>query len=150
MGHIQQGKSAAAENLAQQVLQNHPNEPNILRLLGAALLRQGKYEEASKHLSTCVKIAPEVAEGHEQYGLALASLGRLNEAEESLRTALRLAPNSESIHSKLMRLQSMQGQDEESRETRDRRFELSPHGQKLQDAMKLQADDNHVEARQLV
>jgi len=150
VGRIQEGKPAEAEDLAQQVLQDHPNEPNILRLLGAALLRQGKYEEASKHLSTCVKIAPDVAEGHEQYGLALASLGRLNEAEESLRTALRLAPNSESIHSKLMRLQSMQGQDEESRKTRDRRFELSPHGQKLQDAMKLQADDKHVEARQLV
>jgi len=150
VGRIQEGKPAEAEDLAQQVLQDHPNEPNILRLLGAALLRQGKYEEASKYLSTCVKIAPDVAEGHEQYGLALASLGRLNEAEESLRTALRLAPNSESIHSKLTRLQSMQGKEEESRITGNRMSELNPHRQIFQDAMKLQADDKHGEARQLV
>ncbi len=62
VGCIQQGKSADAETLAQQVLQYHPNEPNILRVLGAALMRQGKFEEAAKHLSICVKIAPEVAD----------------------------------------------------------------------------------------
>ena len=44
VGCIQQGKSADAEDLAQQVLRDHPNEPNILRVLGAALIRQGKFE----------------------------------------------------------------------------------------------------------
>ena len=43
VGCIQQGKPADAEELAQQVLRDHPNEPNILRVLGAALMRQGKY-----------------------------------------------------------------------------------------------------------
>ena len=91
VGCIQQGKPAEAEALAQQVLRDHPNDPNILRVLGVALMRQGKFEDALKHLSTSVKIAPELADGHEQYGLALAALGQLNEAEESLQTALRLA-----------------------------------------------------------
>ena len=150
VGCIQQGNPAAAVALAQQILRDHPNEPNILRVLGVALMRQGKYEEALKHLSTAVKIAPEVADGHEQYGLALAALGRLNEAEESLQTALRLDPNSESVHSKLTRLQAMQGKDEESRKTRNRMFELNPHWQKMRDAMKLQVDGKHNEARQLV
>ncbi len=150
VGCIQQGKPAEAEALAQQILRDHPNEPNILRVLGVALMRQGKFEAASKHLSTSVKIAPELAGGHEQYGLALATLGRLNEAEESLQTALRLDPNSESVHSKLARLQAMQGKDEESRKTRDRTLELNPHWQKMQEAMQLQADDKHDEARQLV
>jgi tetratricopeptide (TPR) repeat protein len=150
VGCIQHGKPAEAEALAQQTLQHHPNEPNILRLLGVALTRQGKFEEALKHLSTSVKIIPELAEGHEQYGLALAALGRLDEAEESLQTALRLDPNSESVHSKLTRLQVMQGKEEESRKTRKRMFELNPHRQKIQDAMKLQVDGKHDEARQLV
>ncbi len=150
VGYIQQGKLADAEALAQQILRDHPNEPNILRVLGVALMRQGRYEEASKHLSTSVKIIPELADGHEQYGLALSALGRLNEAEESLQTALRLDPNSESVHSKLARLQAMQGKEKEAQKTRERMFELSPHLQKLQDAMKLQADGKHDEARQLV
>ncbi len=81
VGCIQQGKPVEAEALAQQVLRDHPNDPNILRVSGVALMRQCKFEEASKHLSTSVEIAPELADGHEQYGLALAALGRLNEAE---------------------------------------------------------------------
>jgi Flp pilus assembly protein TadD len=80
VGCIQQGKPAEAEALAQQILRDHPNEPNILPVLGVALMRQGKFEEALKHLSTSVNIAPELAGGHEQYGLALAALRRLNEA----------------------------------------------------------------------
>ncbi len=147
---IQQGKPAEAGALSQQILRDHPNEPNILRVLGVALMRQGRFEEASKQLSTSVKIAPELADGYEQYGLALAALGRLNEAEESLQTALRLDPNSKTVHLKLTRLQAMQGKDEESRKSRDRMFELNPHWQKIQDAIKLQADDKHDEARQLV
>jgi tetratricopeptide (TPR) repeat protein len=150
VGCIQQGEPTEAVALAQQTLRDHPNEPNILRVLGAALMRQGKLEEASKHLSTSVKIAPEVADGHEQYGLALASLGRLNEAEESLQTALRLDPNSESVHSKLTRLQAMQGKDNESRKAQNRMFELNPDWQKLQDAMKLQEDRKYDEDHKLV
>ena len=148
VGCIQQGKPAEAEALAQQILQDHPQDPNILRVLGVALMRQGKFEEALEHLSTAVNIAPELADGHEQYGLALAALGRLNEAEESLQTALRLDPNSKTAHSKLTRLQAMQGKDEESRKTRDRMFELNPHWQEIKDAMKLQEDGKLDEARQ--
>jgi len=150
VGCIQQGKPAEAEALAQQILRDHPNDPNILRVSGVALMRQGKFEEALKHLSTSVKIAPELAGGHEQYGLALAASGRLDEAEESLLTASRLDPNSGTVHSKLARLLAMQGKDEESRKSQDRMLELNPHEQKMQDAMKLQVDGKHDEARQLV
>ena len=147
---IQQGQYAEAEDLAQQILRNHPRDPNILRVSGVALMRQGKFEEASKHLSTSVEIAPDIADGHEQYGLVLAALGQFDEAEESLLAALRLDPNSKTVHSKLARLQSMQGKDEESRKTRDHILEANPHFQKMQDAMKRQADGKHDEARKLV
>ncbi|MCP4936520.1 MAG: tetratricopeptide repeat protein [bacterium] len=136
--------------MAQQTLRDGPNDPNIMRVLGVALMRQGKYQDALEYLSASVKIDPKVAGGHEQYGLVLAVLGRLDEAEESLRTALRLDPNSESVHWKLARLQAMQGKDEESRQTRDHMSELSPHWKKLQDALKLQTEDKHDEARKLV
>jgi len=147
---IQQGNHAKAESLAQQVLQDHPDEPNILRVLGASLMRQGRFEEASKHLSASVRIAPEVADGHEHYGLVLASLGQFNEAEESLQEALRLDPKSKTIHSRLARLRVMQGKDEDSQESRDRMLQANPNWQKMQDAMKLQGDGKHDEARKLV
>ena len=150
VGCIQQGKPAEAEALAQQILRDHPNDPNFLRVSGVALMRQGKLEEASKHLSTSVELAPDLADGHEQYGLVLASLGRFNDAAESLQTALRLDPDSKTIHAKLARLQAMQGKNEESQKTRDRMFELNPDWQKMQDAQKLQADGKHAEARKAV
>ena len=150
VGCIQQGNPAEAEALAQQVLRDHPNDPNILRVSGVALMRQGKLEEASRHLATSVEIAPDLADGHEQYGLVLAALGQFNEAEESLQTALRLDPDSKTVHAKLARLQTMQGKKEESQKSRDRMFELNPDWQKLQDAQKLQADGKNDEARQLV
>jgi len=147
---LQQGNSAEAEALAQQTLRDGSNDPNIMRVLGVALMRQGKYQDALEYLSAAVKTDPELASAHEQYGLVLAVLGRLDDAEESLRTALRLDPNSESVHWKLARLQAMQGKEEESQQTRDHMSELNPHWQKLQDAMKLQAEDKHDEARKLV
>jgi tetratricopeptide (TPR) repeat protein len=150
VGCIQQGKPADAELLAQQILRDHPNDPNILRVSGVALMRQGKFKKAANQLSTSVKIAPDIADGHEQYGSVLAALGRIDEAEESLQTALRLDPNSMTVHSKLARLQAMQGKDEEARQTRDRVIELNPHLKKMQDAMKLQAEGKYIEARQLV
>jgi len=150
VGCIQQGEPAEAEALARQILRDHPDDPNILRVSGVALMRQGKFEEAIDHLSTSVRIAPELAGSHEQYGLALAALGRLNEAEESLLTASKLDPNSKTVHSMLARLQAMQGKDEESQESQARMLELNPHQQKMQDAMELQADGKHDEARNIV
>lgn len=147
---LQQGKPAEAESLAQSILRDHPNEPNILRVSGIALMRQSRFQEASNHLAACVDISPDVASNHEQYGLALAALGRLDEAEESLQTALRLDPNSEAAHFKLSRLQAMQGKAEDSQKTRERMLELNPQWQKMQEAMKLQADGKHDEARRLI
>ncbi|MBT8078868.1 MAG: sulfotransferase [Gammaproteobacteria bacterium] len=150
VGCLQQGQAARAESLAGEALQDHPQEPNILRLSGIALIRQGKFQEAAKHLAASVKISPEVASGHEQYGLVLAVLNRLDEAEKSLRTALTLDPDSQGALSKLSRLQAMQGKAEESKNTQERMMQLSPEWQKMREAMKLQADDKHDEARRLV
>ncbi len=150
MGCIRQGNPARAEALAQEALQDQPNEPNILRALGIALLKQRKFDEALRHLSTSVKIDPEHASSHEQLGLALAALGRLDEAEVSLQTALRLDPKSESAYSKLARLQVMHGKDDESRKTRDHLFALNPLRRQLNDAMQLQAEGKLVEARRLI
>ncbi|MFP6809129.1 MAG: sulfotransferase [Pseudomonadales bacterium] len=150
VGCIQRGKLKEAEAMARQILRTHPRDANMLLVLGVALMRQNKFEEALKYLSKSVKNAPGLAGGHEQYGLALAALGRFNEAEESLQRALALDPNSKTVHAKLTRLQLMQGKDEESRKTRERMFEINPQLQKLQEARTLQADGKLDEARKIV
>ena len=147
---IRHGKLTEAEALSRQLLRNYPDDPNILRVLGVTLMRQDRFEEASKQLSTAVEVAPEIADGHEQYALALAALGKLDKAEKSLKTALKLDPNRVSAHSKLTRLHAMQGKEAEAEKARDRLFELSPNWQKMQGALKLQAENKYDEARQVV
>ena len=44
---IQRGEFSEAETMAGTVLVENPNDPNILRLSGIALMRQSKYEQAA-------------------------------------------------------------------------------------------------------
>ena len=85
---IQQGRPDEAELIAKEILNNNPNEPNLLRVLGVALMRQGKLEEAKINLETCVKLTPQLAGAHEQYGAVLCALGEVEEAERAFRKAL--------------------------------------------------------------
>ena len=57
---IRHGKLTEAEALSRQLLRNYPDDPNILRVLGVTLMRQDRFEEASKQLSTAVEVAPEM------------------------------------------------------------------------------------------
>lgn len=147
---IQQGDLAEAEKMARKVLIEHPNDPNILRLSGVALMRQGKYHKAFQHLSSAVAIDPDRAEGHEQLGMALAALGRFDQAEAALRKALELNPKNESVHAKLSRLHVMQGRTEAAQSERDDLYRLNPRRKKLQDAMKHQAAGEFDDARKIV
>lgn len=147
---IQQGNPSEAEALAREVLMDHPDDPNILRVSGVALMRQGRLQEAAKHLSHSVDLAPDVADSHEQYGLALAALGQFDKAENALNKALELNPESGGIHAKLARLQAMQGKEEESQKSRDRMFELDPKMKEMREARKFQEEGRHAEARRLV
>lgn len=147
---IQQGRPGQAEALARQTLKTFPNEPNILRVLGVALMRQGKVAEAEKPLETSVKIAPELAAGHEQYGTVLATLGRFEEAERSLIQSLKLNPKAKTVYSKLARVQAMQGRSEDAQKSYARMFELNPRWQKLQDAMDHQGKGENEQAHKIV
>jgi len=60
---------------------------------GLALLRANRNQEAADKLSQAVKLAPDLAEAHNNLGLALAKLGRLPEAVEQLKQAVALSPD---------------------------------------------------------
>ena len=148
--YIQQGQPTVAEALARETLRRHPNEPNVLRVLGVALMRQGKVAEAEQPLVTSTKIAPELAAGHEQLGTVLAALGKLPIAEEALLTALKLDPKMKTVYSKLARVQAMLGKSDEAQKSWDRMFELNPNWKNLQDALAFQQEGKSDEAKALV
>jgi len=87
-----------AEELCRDALAEHPGEPNLASLLGAALNRQGRGPEAEPFLRSALEEEPNYAKGHEELGRSLLQLGRTDEAIESLRRALAIDPKLQSAH----------------------------------------------------
>lgn len=68
---------------------------------GYAASQAGHYEEARAKFAEVVRLAPQIAEGHEALGSALTALGRPAEAVPELEKAARLKPNDAGIESNL-------------------------------------------------
>ena len=85
-----------AERLCRDALAEFPDEPNLTSLLGAALNRQGRGQDAEPLLRRALEEEPGYAKGHEELGRSLLQLGRFDEAIESLHKALDLDPKLQS------------------------------------------------------
>src|SRR5579859_6483791 len=68
---------------------------------GYAALQAGRQEEARAQFAEVVKLAPQIAEGHEALGSALIALDRSAEAVPELEKAARLKPNDATIEGNL-------------------------------------------------
>ena len=66
---LDSGNYELAEKQLVEILQNHPNEPNSLRLSGVSTV-QGKPEIALITLQKAIKIAPSFAQAHEDLATA--------------------------------------------------------------------------------
>ena len=67
---LDSGNYELAEKQLAEILQNHPNEPNSLRLSGVSSIVQGKPEIALIPLQKAIKIAPSFAQAHEDLATA--------------------------------------------------------------------------------
>ncbi len=105
-----------AEQLCRGALLDFPGEPNFLSLLGAALNRQGRAEEAEPLLRRALEEEPGYAKGHEELGRSLLLLGRSDEAIARLRRALELDPKLQSAQLTLVHALTESGRAEEADE----------------------------------
>ena len=74
-------------------LKNAPDQANVLNLLSAALLAQGKTKDGIRHLRNAIDADPS-AKAHAQLGSVLAATGDFDGAIASYRAALALEPES--------------------------------------------------------
>jgi tetratricopeptide (TPR) repeat protein len=81
-----------AEPHLRRALAGAPDDVEILELLGIALDRLGRHDEAAATLTRLVALAPSRASGHYFLALALAQLGRLDDARRQVGEARRLDP----------------------------------------------------------
>ena len=80
-----------AEHEARALLAMHPNAGMLWKILGVALLRQGK--DALQALRRTTELMPHDGEAHGNLGAALHDLGQWDEALVSLRRALAIQPH---------------------------------------------------------
>ena len=82
--------------------------------LGAALVLQGRFEEAIAHIAEALRIKPDYAEAHNNLGLALYKQGKLNEGVSYLSRAVQICPDYAKAHNNLGSALAQQGKLEEA------------------------------------
>jgi tetratricopeptide (TPR) repeat protein len=88
---IEQERLSEAEQGARRFLTVHPNDGMLWKILGVALLRQGK--DALQALERTTELMPQDGEAHGNLGAALHDQGRWAEALVSLQRALEILPD---------------------------------------------------------
>ncbi len=91
--HHQAGRLGEAEAVYRRVLEEVPNHPDALVLLGALAHRVGRPDMAVDLIGRALRVNPATPNHHYHLGLALHDLGRLDEAFASYRAALQLQPD---------------------------------------------------------
>jgi predicted Zn-dependent protease len=77
---------------AREVLKVVPEQPEAMRLLGAALRAQGRNEEAVSTLEKLAQRQPRSAAAQFEFALALADMGQTDQAINTLRRAVHFDP----------------------------------------------------------
>ena len=91
------------------VVAKRPGNARAHNNLANDLFKQGKVEEALRHLSEALRIRPDYAEAHTSLGIVLASQGKLDEAVAHHSEAIRLNPGYPAAHNNLALALSRQG-----------------------------------------
>lgn len=87
------GDDKAAMEYYARALRSDPRNPDVHNLLGAALLRQGRFGEAMREVAEAVRLEPRYAAAQNDLGSLLARQGRLPQAIGHFREAIQLKPN---------------------------------------------------------
>ncbi len=146
---LRAGDAVMAERICRQALNAHPRDANLLCLLGAALIRQRKADEAEHTLSRAVRIYADFSRAHEGLAEALIMQGRLPEALESLERAAELEPGSASVRMKKAKVLTVLGKDDDATREFEESFKLTPHREDLVRGLNLQRMGNIREAEQI-
>ena len=102
--------------LLDPALQQHPNDPNFLRLYGVALARLNRLAEAEQKLTHVIRLLPGLAQAHEDLSEVFLRQGRIDDAIRSLKMAVRHDPSSGQAGQKLGELLAQTGRGLEADE----------------------------------
>lgn len=111
-----ESRPQAAEAICREWLAHSPGCLWHLRVLGHALMNQGRLDEAESSQRFALQLDPDNSEMEEDLASVLAMKGQLNEAVSHLLRAIRLEPGRPLPYKKLGRALLSLGRDEEADE----------------------------------
>lgn len=96
--HQQLGRPDQAERMLRELLRNHPENVDALRLLGVLSLSAGRLQEAERLLRRATNLAPDFAEAQLDLGRVFKEQHKLQDAIEALERAIALEPGNFLTH----------------------------------------------------
>jgi tetratricopeptide (TPR) repeat protein len=94
--------------------------------LGAALVHQGRLEDAIRHISEALRIKPDYAEAHNNLGLALYKQGNINDGISHFLKAVQIDPDYAKAYNNLGSALAQQGKLEDAIRQFSRAIEIDP------------------------
>jgi len=140
------GDPVTAESVCANALREHPNDGNILCLMGSAMLQQRRPSEAERVFRQVAAVYPQMARAHEGLGMSLLAQGKPGDALIALERAVRLDPDLASAQMALGNARAAAGLHEEADEAYLANFRLKPHREDLARAADLQRQGKLQEA----
>lgn len=122
----QAGRNGEAVAICRKILLAEPNNADARHLLGMALFREEKFDQAIEAIQRAIELAPNRAIFHRNLGAVLAGAGRHTEAVATLEAALRITPNSPEACNNLAIVLETLGRFDEAIDAADRAIRLRP------------------------
>ena len=120
------GRLDEAQGRIRAVLDDRPEHPDALHLLGIIALHCGQERQAVELVASAVEIDPKHAAFHSDLGNALQACGELDDALRAFTTAVRLDPDAAHLHFNLGNALNLNGQPEAALPVYRRALEIEP------------------------
>jgi len=143
---LQANRPLRAEEICRYYLESNPGSVEHLRLLGHALSKQSRYDEAEQTVRLALSLKPEFPHLHEDLGSVLALQDRHDEAVPCFERAIVLEPRLTLAHKKLGQSLALLGRGREADAAFEEYFEQQPAKGKVALAMDHLRADRKTEA----
>ena len=142
LSNIQAGRLQEAEALYQQVLNQQPNHPYTLHVLGLLKYQTGDAQKAIDLIEKAITAKPDFAEACKSVGTIYAELEQLDIAITKFQQAIAISPDSFEAHYNLAAIYHMQNHLEDAKRHYQQALAIKPD--------LVEARDNLEEILQLI
>ena len=136
---INSGQIQQAEGACRSLLEDSPEDINVLGLLGAILLKLGQTDEAKQMLQQAIRLEPLFPKPYEDLGMACLREGDAVEARNYFEKAIQLDGSQASAYGGLAKALLRSGDPDAAEAARQKYLSLSPVARTLAKAEQLLA-----------